>query len=86
MLSLLQEKSDAGREDEGALLNAAREETREDVSRTDPDARKAGKLNKKKRRRRNQLKHSRKGSKTSLKDITAECEQVGVFLDSLSDR
>jgi len=80
-----EEKSDPGREDEGALLNAAREETREDVSRTDPDARKAGKLNKKKRRRRNQLKHSRKGSKTSLKDITAECEQDMFAMDDVND-
>ena len=50
---------------------------------TEPDSVKRGKLNKKKRRRRNHLKHNRKGSKSSLREVLLDNEMFE--MDDVND-
>ena len=52
-------------------------------STTETDSLRKGKLNKKKRRRRNQLKHSRKGSKSSLREVLIDNEMFE--MDDVND-
>ena len=52
-------------------------------STTETDSLRKGKLNKKKRRRRNQLKHNRKGSKSSLREVLLDNEMFE--MDDVND-
>lgn len=56
------------------------EEVEQEGPSVEPETGRKGKLNRKKRRRRSCMKHSRNGSKTNMKDIVEQSEQDGMFL------
>lgn len=56
------------------------EEGEQEGPSVEPEPGRKGKLNRKKRRRRSYMKHSRNGSKTNMKDIVEQSEQDGMFL------